>query len=109
MEILDQLKINGIDFLSSEYEDESLFLNDVKAFIHSYEFIQLGQAINRKQWQAAGMKIQKMSAKAKKLGMTGWENLFTGIRQNNARKNDMDALQIMASVINKRVKLFNIL
>ena len=47
MEILDQLKINGIDFLSSEYEDESLFLNDVKAFIHSYEFIQLGQAINR--------------------------------------------------------------
>ena len=49
MEILDQLKINGIDFLSSEYEDESLFLNDVIAFIHSYEFIQLGQAINRKQ------------------------------------------------------------
>ena len=109
MELLDTLKLNGIDFSSSEYEDEVLFLNDVKTFIHSYEFMQLGQAVNRKQWQAAGMKIQKMSAKAKKLGMTGWENLFTGIRQNIARKNDMDALQIMASVINKRVKLFNIL
>ena len=109
MEILDQLKINGIDFLSSEYEDESLFLNDVKAFIHSYEFIQLGQAINRKQWQAAGMKIQKMSAKAKKLGMTGWENQFTGMKQNIARKNDREALQILSLITTKRVKILNLL
>ena len=109
MELLDTLKLNGIDFSSSEYEDEVLFLNDVKTFIHSYEFMQLGQAVNRKQWQAAGMKIQKMSAKAKKLGMTGWENQFTGMKQNIARKNDREALQILSLMINKRVKLLNIL
>ena len=109
MELLDTLKLNGIDFSSSEYEDEVLFLNDVKTFIHSYEFMQLGQAVNRKQWQAAGMKIQKMSAKAKKLGMTGWENQFTGMKQNIARKNDREALQILSLMINKRVKLLTIL
>ena len=109
MELLDTLKLNGIDFLSSEYEDETLFLQDVKTFIHSYEFMQLGQAVNRKQWQAAGMKIQKMSAKAKKLGMVGWENQFTGMKQNIARKNDREALQILSLMITKRVKLLNLL
>lgn len=109
MEILDQLKINGIDFSSSEYDDEALFLEDVKAFIHSYEFMQLGQAVNRKQWQAAGMKIQKMSAKAKKLGMISWQNQFTGMKQNIARKNDREALQILSLITTKRVKVLNIL
>ena len=64
MELLDMLKLNGIDFSSSEYEDEVLFLNDVKTFIHSYEFMQLGQAVNRKQWQAAGMKAGKINLPA---------------------------------------------
>lgn len=109
MELLDQLKVNGIDFAASSYEEEEVYLSDLKAFIHSYEFLQLGQAINRKQWQIAGMKIQKMSAKAKNLGMTGWENIFTGIRQNVARKNDREALQVMASLTTKRVKLMNVL
>ena len=109
MEIVDQLRLNGIDFVASGYEEESLFVEDVRAFIRSYEFMQLGQAINRKQWQAAGMKIQKMSAKAKKLGMTGWENQFMGMKQNIARKNDQEALQILALMTTKRVKLLNLL
>ena len=109
MEMIDQLRLNGIDFAVSEYEDESLFVDEVKAFMHSYEFMQLGQAVNRKQWQAAGMKIQKMSAKAKKLGMTGWSNQFTGMKQNIARKNEKEALQILALMTTKRVKLLNLM
>lgn len=109
MEIIDQLRLNGIDFTASEYEEEAIFVEDVKAFIHSYEFMQLGQAINRKQWQAAGMKIQKISAKAKKLGMTGWNNQFMGIKQNIARKDEKEALQILALLTTKRVKLLNLL
>lgn len=109
MELVDTLKLNGIDFSASEYEDEDLFLNEVKTFIHSYEFMQLGQAVNRKQWQAAGMKIQKMSAKAKRLGMIGWENQFTGMKQNIARKNDREALQILSLMTTKRVKILNLL
>lgn len=109
MEIIDQFRLNGIDFAASEYEDESLFVEEVKAFIHSYEFMQLGQAVNRKQWQAAGMKIQKMSAKAKKLGMTGWGNQFMGMKQNIARKNEKEALQILSLITTKRVKMLNLL
>ena len=62
MEIVDQLRLNGIDFVASGYEEESLFVEDVRAFMRSYEFMQLGQAINRKQWQAAGMKRDESSA-----------------------------------------------
>ena len=109
MEILDQLRLNGIDFAASEYEDATLFVDDVKAFMRSYEFMQLGQAVNRKQWQAAGMKIQKMSAKAKKLGMTGWNHQLIGMKQNIARKDEKEALQILALMTTKRVKLLNIL
>lgn len=109
MEITKQLKIYGIDFSSSEYEDETLFLEEVKAFLKSYDFMQLGYAVNRKQWQSAGMKIQKMSAKAKKLGMTGWQNLLMGIKQNIACKNEREALQILSLITAKRVKLLNLL
>ena len=55
------------------------------------------------------MKIQKMSAKAKKLGMTAWNNQFMGMKQNIARKNDKEALQILALMTTKRVKLLNLL
>lgn len=105
---LNQLKIQGIDFEASSYDNEEAFLTDLKEFINSYEFMRLGQSVNRKQWQAAGMKIQKMSAKAKALGMTGWDQLFTGMRQNIARKNDREALQILSIMIARRVKLMGI-
>ena len=55
------------------------------------------------------MKVQKMSAKAKNMGMTGWEHLFTGMRQNINRKNESEALQIMSVVTAKRVKLMELL
>ena len=80
----EEAKVIREDYQEQEYG----FLEDVKTFIHSYEFMQLGQAVNRKQWQAAGMKIQKMSAKAKKMGMTGWGNQFMGMKQNIAHKNE---------------------
>ena len=109
MELINQLKTYGIDFTSSVYEDEVTYIADLKQFIHSYEFLQLGQAIKRKQWQAASMKVQTMSAKAKNMGMTGWEHLFTGMRQNINRKNESEALQIMSVVTAKRVKLMELL
>ena len=106
---LNQLKGYGIDFQASSYEDEQIFITDLKDFIRSYEFMRLGQSINHKQWQAAGMKIQKMSKKAKELGITGWELQFRGLRQVIASKNQKEALQILSTVITKRVKVIEIL
>lgn len=109
MSDLAQLKIKGIDFDASTYEDDIAYMEDVTAFIKSYEFMRLGQAIHHKQWQGAAMKIQKMSQTAKKLGMTGWEHLFTGIRQNINRKNEKEALQILSVMITKRVQIIELL
>ena len=52
-----------------------------KAFIHSLDFMRLGQAINRGQWQSAAMIIQRMDRVAKDAGINDFERQFTGIRQ----------------------------
>ena len=41
-----------------------------KAFIHSLDFMRLGQAINRGQWQSAAMIIQRMDRVAKDAGIS---------------------------------------
>lgn len=106
---LSQLKVKGIDFDASIYEDDIEYIKDLSLFIKSYEFMRLGQSINHKQWQGAAMKIQKMTQSAKNLGMIGWEHLFTGIRQNINRKNEAEALQILSVMVTKRVQIIEIL
>ena len=76
-----------------------------KAFIQSLDFMRLGQAINRGQWQSAAMIIQRMDRNAKDAGLTDFERQFTGIRQCINRRNANEAKQILALVVNKRVKL----
>ena len=109
MNQLGLLKMKGVDFDASKYDDDLEFMQELSLFIRSYEFMRLGQSINHKQWQAAAMKVQKMTQTAKNLGMTGWEHLFTGIRQNINRKNDKEALQILSVMITKRVQLIELL
>ena len=55
------------------------------------------------------MLMDEANAWAKNMGMTGWEHLFTGMRQNINRKNESEALQIMSVVTAKRVKLMELL
>ena len=76
-----------------------------KAFIHSLDFMRLGQAINRGQWQSAAMIIQRMDRVAKDAGINDFERQFTGIRQCINRRNANEAKQILALVISKRVKM----
>ena len=76
-------------------------------FLKSLDFMKLGQAINRKQWQAAAMTIRRMTMKATETGMQDFERNFTGIRQCINRKDDQEAKQILAVVINKRAKHLN--
>ena len=46
---LSQLKVKGIDFDASIYEDDKEYIKDLSMFIKSYEFMRLGQSINHKQ------------------------------------------------------------
>lgn len=110
-EIVNQLRSLGADIEASQYlpEDKENYVNAVKGFVRSMDFMRLGQAINHKQWQAAAMKINKMSAEARQLGMTRWERPFAGIRQNINRRNQPEALQILATIVAMRVKMMELL
>ena len=76
-------------------------------FLKSLDFMKLGQAINRGQWQAAAMTIRRLDMKAKETEMNDFERNFTGIRQCINRKDANEAKQILAVVINKRAKHLN--
>ena len=76
-------------------------------FLKSLDFMRLGQALNREQWQAAAMTIRRMDMKAKEVGITDFERNFTGIRQCINRKDGNEAKQILAVVINRRAKYLN--
>ena len=76
-------------------------------YLRSLDFMRLGQAINREQWQAAAMTIRRLDMKAKEVGMTDFERNFTGIRQCINRKDGNEAKQILAVVVNKRAKYLN--
>ncbi len=77
----------------------------IHAFLHSYDFMKLGQAINKNQWQIAAMTIQRMTRQAKELGLDTFDRPFTGLRQAINRKEAVGAKQALAVVISKRVKL----
>ena len=47
-------------------------------FLKSLDFMKLGQAINRGQWQAAAMTMRRLDMKAKEAGMNDFERNFTG-------------------------------
>ena len=76
-------------------------------FLKSLDFMKLGQAINRGQWQSAAMTIRRLDMKAKEVGMNDFERNFTGIRQCINRKDGNEAKQILALVINRRAKYLN--
>ena len=76
-------------------------------FLKSLDFMRLGQAINREQWQAAAMTIRRLDMKAKEVEMIDFERNFTGIRQCINRKDGNEAKQILTVVINRRAKHLN--
>lgn len=76
-------------------------------FMKSLDFMKLGQAINRGQWQSAAMTIRRLDMKEKEAGMEDFERNFTGIRQCINRKDGNEAKQILAVVINKRANHLN--
>lgn len=91
---------------AKHYED---YVEELAKFVRSLEFMRLGQAISHKQWQAAAMKATKLTKEVQRLGITGFERPMTGVRQNVNRKNGEEALQALSLIINKRVKMLEIL
>ena len=90
---------------------DTKFLNWLKGkqdeFYKSLDFMKLGQAINRGQWQTAAMIERRMEKNANEAGIIGMKQPFTGMRQCINRKNVNEAKQVLALMVNKRVKYLN--
>ncbi len=86
-------------------QDDNSREEQIHKFLHSYDFMRLGQAINHNQWQAAAMNIQRMSRTAKELELSTFDRPFTGLRQAINRRDLESAKQALATVISKRVMM----
>lgn len=90
-------------------ESGAFYEEELKGFLNGTDFLKLGQAINRGQWESAMMCVRRMQQKAQHLGLAGLERPLMGIRQTIVHKNATEAKQLMAILTQKRVQLRNIL
>lgn len=82
---------------------------ELLTFLESYDFMKLGQAINRGQWDSAMMTLRRMDQKVKKLGIREFEQPMKGLRLAVSGRNELQAKQILAMVVAKRVRMWEAL
>ncbi len=76
-------------------------------FYKSLDFMKLGQAINRGNWQVAAMTVRRMEMNAKSAEIAEFAQQFVGIRQCINRKDSIGAKQVLALMVAKRAKFLN--
>ena len=76
-------------------------------FYKSLDFMKLGQAVNRGNWQVAAMTARRMEQNAKNAEISEFNQQFVGIRQCINRKDVIGAKQILAIMVAKRAKFLN--
>ena len=76
-------------------------------FYKSLDFMKLGQAVNRGNWQVAAMTARRMEQNAKNAEISEFNQQFVGIRQCINRKDAIGAKQILAIMVAKRAKFLN--
>ena len=81
------------------------YLEELSVFIEGFDFMRLGQAVSKGQWEAAMMALRRMDLKSKKLGIRCFEQPFVGLRQAILNRNVQQGKQAMAAVTTKRVRL----
>ena len=78
---------------------------ELLTFLESYEFMKLGQAVNRGQWDSAMMTLRRMEQKVKKLEIREFEQPMKGLRLAVSGRNVLQAKQILAMLVAKRVRM----
>lgn len=76
-------------------------------FYKSLDFMKLGQAINRGNWQVAAMTARRMEMNAKNAEITEFNQQLLGVKQCINRKDAIGAKQILAIMVAKRAKVLN--
>ena len=80
---------------------------EVLEFYKSLDFMKLGQALQKENWQAAAMIQKRMESKIRALGLQEFSANIMNVRQCIIRKDARGGKQILALMIAKRVKVLN--
>lgn len=78
---------------------------DITDFLSSKDFMKLGQAIEHKNWSAAGMIAQRMQRDAKEAGVSDLDRQLVMIKQCIASRKKTEALNTLVAMVSKRVKM----
>ncbi len=84
--------------------EESTDPEALRAFLEGYDFMKLGQAINRGQWNIAMMILQRMDASVQKFGIRCMIQHLKAVRLAVLGRNVKQAKQALAALIGKRVQ-----
>lgn len=76
-------------------------------FYKSLDFMKLGQAINRGNWQVAAMTARRMEMNAKNAEIIEFNQQLLGVKQCINRKDAIGAKQVLALMVAKRAKFLN--
>lgn len=110
MDVIQRLNSLGIETAQGvEHEGERIYLEKWKKFLLSFDFMKAGQAVNKEKWEAAMMAVRRMESGAQFLGAISWERYFQGLRQAIIHKNKLEAKQVLATIIQKRVQILNLI
>jgi len=75
------------------------------SFLESYDFMKLGQAINRGQWNSAMMILQRLDRSVQELEISVMVQPLKGIRLAILGRNTIQAKQALSLLVGKRVAL----
>lgn len=78
-------------------------------FLKSKDFMKLGQSIEHNNWQMAGMIAQRMQRDAKSAGIADFDRQIIVIKQCIGGRKKTEALNALAGIVNKRVKMLSLL
>ena len=79
----------------------------LRVFLEGYDFMKLGQAINRGQWNGAMMILQRMDTSVQRLGIRCMIQPLKGIRMSVLGHNGQQAKQALSALVAKRVGLMD--
>lgn len=88
---------------------ETSDLNALNSFLEGYDFLKLGQNINRGNWNSAMMILQRMDAAVKSLGIRTMVQPLKGVRMAVLAHNEQQAKQALSILVGKRVALIKVL
>ena len=110
LKVFDRLRLLGIRKEAPSAERElAEYLTELTAFLESYDFMKLGQALQKEQWNSVMMILRRMDLTMKKLQTDSFARQVTGLRMAASARERTQAKQILSLMVARRVQLLKIL